>query len=71
MSNTSTHFQFVPQVCFFSGLTCAQPAYLQLWRALNPDPTDPEVIRNYPVRQPLLWFPQQAQAAAASANKRT
>jgi len=25
--------------------------------SLNPDPTDPEIIRNYPVRQPLLWFP--------------
>jgi hypothetical protein len=28
-----------------------------LWARLNPDPSDPEIIRNYPVRQPLLWFP--------------
>jgi hypothetical protein len=26
----------------------------------EPDPTDPEIIRNYPVRQPLLWFPAEA-----------
>jgi len=26
-----------------------------LWERLDPDPTDPEVIRNFPVRQPLLW----------------
>jgi hypothetical protein len=26
-----------------------------VWKTLNPDPADPEIIRNYPVRQPLLW----------------
>ena len=39
----------------FCGLACARPAYLALWRTLDPDPTDPEVIRNFPVRQPVLW----------------
>jgi hypothetical protein len=29
--------------------------YLDLWRRLDPDPTDPEIIRNYPLRQPVLW----------------
>lgn len=40
----------------FCGLACNKPAYLTLWRHLDPDPTDPEVIRNYPIRQPLLWL---------------
>jgi hypothetical protein len=40
----------------FCGVHCKRPEYLELWRKLNPDPTDPEIIRNYPVRQPLLWF---------------
>ena len=39
----------------FCGLACEKPEYLALWRRLDPDPTDPEVIRNFPVRQPLLW----------------
>lgn len=39
----------------FCGLACNHADYIALWRRLDPDPTDPEVIRNYPVRQPLLW----------------
>ena len=30
--------------------------YVALWKTLDPDPTVDEVIRNYPVRQPLLWI---------------
>jgi hypothetical protein len=40
----------------FTGLACHRDEYLALWKTMNPDPTDPEIIRNYPVRQPLLWF---------------
>ena len=39
----------------FSGIACREPKYLDLWKALNPDPADKEIIRNYPIRQPLLW----------------
>ena len=39
----------------FAGLGLSRPEYLQLWRSLNPDPTVEEVIRNYPIRQPVLW----------------
>jgi len=39
----------------FAGLALDRPEYLALWRKLDPDPTVEEVIRNYPVRQPLLW----------------
>lgn len=39
----------------FCGLACGHREYIALWRRLNPDPTDPEIIRNYPIRQPLLW----------------
>jgi len=40
----------------FAGLAYNQPGYLSLWRRLNPDPTVPEIIRNHPIRQPLLWM---------------
>ncbi|HEV2578447.1 MAG TPA: alginate lyase family protein [Acidobacteriaceae bacterium] len=39
----------------FCGLACDRSDYIALWRRLDPDPTDPEIIRNYPIRQPLLW----------------
>ena len=39
----------------FAGLALDQAEYLELWRTLDPDPTVEEVIRNYFIRQPLLW----------------
>ena len=39
----------------FGGLALDRQEYLALWRRLNPDPTVDEVIRNYFIRQPLLW----------------
>jgi hypothetical protein len=39
----------------FGGLALDKQEYLDLWKRLNPDPTVEETIRNYPVRQPLLW----------------
>jgi hypothetical protein len=52
------HFDALPvrsPGLLFAGLACARPQYLDLWKTMNPDPVDPEIIRNYPVRQPLLW----------------
>ena len=40
----------------FCGLACAKPQHLELWKKLDADPADPEVVRNFPVRQPVLWF---------------
>jgi Alginate lyase len=52
------HFDALPvrsPGLLFAGLACKRQAYIELWRSLNPDPTDAEIIRNYPIRQPLLW----------------
>lgn len=52
------HFEALPvrsPGLLFAGLACHRDDYLVLWKTLNPDPADPEIIRNYPVRQPLLW----------------
>lgn len=47
----------VRQPCLlFAGLALGKPEYLALWRRLEPDPTVEEVLRNFPVRQPLLWI---------------
>lgn len=40
----------------FAGLAYRRPDYLNIWQHLDPDPTVPEVIRNHPIRQPLLWM---------------
>jgi len=40
----------------FAGLAFSRTDYLKLWRRLNPDPTVAEVIRNFPIRQPVLWL---------------
>lgn len=40
----------------FAGLALKRGEYLDLWRRLDPDPTVDEVIRNYVVRQPLVWI---------------
>ena len=40
----------------FASLAYGQADYFSLWKRLNADPTVPEVIRNFPVRQPLLWI---------------
>jgi Alginate lyase len=39
----------------FAGIAGHVEKYIELWKTLNPDPTDKEIIRNYPIRQPLLW----------------
>ena len=52
------HFDALPvrsPGLLFSGVAFHEQKYIELWRTLNPDPTDKEIIRNYPIRQPLLW----------------
>ena len=40
----------------FTGLALGRQDYLTLWQRLEADPTVEEVIRNFVVRQPLLWI---------------
>lgn len=39
----------------FAGLAYREPKYIALWRKLPPDPKTAEIIRNFPIRQPVLW----------------
>ena len=43
------------QSLLFAGLALDRPADLELWKTLPPDSTVEEVIRNYFIRQPMLW----------------
>jgi hypothetical protein len=52
------YYEFFPvrQIALlFGGVAYNEDKYLILWRSLNGDPTNEEVIRNYPIRQPVLW----------------
>jgi hypothetical protein len=40
----------------FAGLAYRKQEYIDLWMRLDPDPTVSEVIRNHPIRQPVLWL---------------
>jgi hypothetical protein len=40
----------------FAGKALGNQEAILLWQRLNPDPTIPEVIRNFPIRQPRLWI---------------
>jgi hypothetical protein len=40
----------------FGGIALNEPKYLELWKTLEANPTNEEVLRNLPVRQPLLWI---------------
>ena len=39
----------------FAGLALGEQQYLDLWKKLPADPTDPEVQRNIGITQPILW----------------
>jgi hypothetical protein len=39
----------------FGALAAGRTEWLETWKKLNPDPTVEEIIRNLPVRQPVLW----------------
>ena len=40
----------------FGGIAYRKPEWIELWKRLNPEPKVPEIIRNFPIRQPLLWI---------------
>ncbi|WP_422056406.1 alginate lyase family protein [Sphingomonas sp.] len=70
---------FAPDIEYFDGFPVRHPAllfgaralgkprWIELWRELNPDPVIPEVVRNFPVRQPLLWIDSPAPRRGRSA----
>ena len=52
------HFDSLPvrsPGLLFAGIAFSDRQYVDLWKRLNPDPTAHEIIRNYPIRQPILW----------------
>ena len=51
-------WEFLPvrsPVLLFGGLAYHEPKYLDTWKVLEANPTNGEVIRNLPIRHPVLW----------------
>jgi hypothetical protein len=40
----------------FGGLALHKPEYVELWKTLKPDSEVDEVVRNYFIRQPVIWL---------------
>jgi hypothetical protein len=52
------HFDAFPArrpMLLFAGIAFNEQKYIDLWKHLDPDPTDVEVQRNIPLTQPILW----------------
>jgi Alginate lyase len=54
----------------FAGLAYDEPAYLELWQKLRPDPADEEVQRNLAITQPILWLRAAPGAAPSPAGSK-
>jgi len=48
----------------FAGLALKRPAYVETWKRLPADSNVDEVIRNFFIRQPVLWIKQKAPKAS-------
>lgn len=40
----------------FAGSALNRPDYIELWKTLPPEPKTEEGLRNFPIRQPVLWL---------------
>ena len=53
------YFDFYPvrqPALLFGGLAYNENNFIDLWKKLNAHPENEEIIRNFPVRQPVLWL---------------
>jgi hypothetical protein len=53
------YFQYWPirqPTLLFARLSLGKPEYVKTWKKLPAQPEVEEIIRNNPIRQPLLWF---------------
>jgi len=52
------YFEYFPvrqSSLLFAAIALNEQKYVEAWKTLDPDPTNAEVQRNVPIRQPVLW----------------
>jgi hypothetical protein len=53
------YFQYWPirqPTLLFAGIGLSRPEYVKVWKTVPPEPQVEEIVRNNPIRQPLLWL---------------
>lgn len=53
------YFDYYPvrqPALLFGGMAYNNENFIALWKKLDPNPENEEIIRNFPVRQPVLWM---------------
>lgn len=50
------HFPTRQTMLLFASIAYDEPKYFDIWKTLSADPDNEEVIRNTPLRQPILWI---------------
>ena len=50
------HYPARVSLLLFAGIALGEPKYIEEWKKLDPDPTNGEVQRSLPIRQPALWM---------------
>lgn len=59
------YFQYWPirqPSLLFAGMALSNPDYVKVWQTLPPEPQVEEIVRNNPIRQPLVWLNSGARA---------
>jgi Alginate lyase len=62
----SQHFDLLPArraSLLLAARAYQRPEYATLWKALPPDPAQPDILRTLPIHQPLLWVRQPPRPA--------
>jgi alginate lyase len=54
----------------FAGLALGRPEYIEIWKTLPADSTVEEVVRNFFIRQPVLWLEPTAERGGAAKRRR-
>ncbi len=54
----------------FGGLALGRPEYVELWKTLPADSKVEEVVRNFFIRQPVLWIPVSVAPPPVGGGKR-
>jgi hypothetical protein len=54
----------------FGGVALGRPEYIALWKTLPADSNVEEVIRNFFIRQPVLWIGQVSISSSGEAKRK-
>jgi len=52
----------------FAGIALERPEYIELWKKLPADSSTEEIVRNFFIRQPVLWVKASTHTRATGAN---